>query len=152
MSKKNKNKSPGEPILLLIDGQCNLCHGITRFVIARDPAATFRFASLQSGTGRRLLETGGLPTTEMNTVVMIDNGRYYTKSTAALRICKNLGGPWKLLYAGIVVPPAIRNRVYDFIAKRRYRWFGRQDSCLMPTEDIRRRFLPDAWGAEKDDG
>ncbi|WP_240703042.1 thiol-disulfide oxidoreductase DCC family protein [Cohnella luojiensis] len=138
-----------EPIILLIDGQCNLCHGITRFVIKRDPEAKFRFASLQSELGQRLLQAGGLSKDSLDTVVMIEHGsRYSIKSTAALRLCRKLGGFWPLLYGGIVFPRFIRDRVYDFIASRRYRWFGRQDSCLMPTENIRSRFLEDSWGSK----
>ena len=132
-----------QSVILLIDGQCNLCHGITRFVIKRDPTAKFRFASLQSECGQRLLRAGGLSTTNIDSFVMIDHGRYYTKSTAALRTYRMLGGAWPLLYGGIVVPKAIRDRVYEFIAKRRYRWFGQHDSCLLPTENIRKRFIED---------
>ncbi|BBI34464.1 thiol-disulfide oxidoreductase DCC family protein [Cohnella abietis] len=130
-----------EPVILLIDGQCNLCHGITRFVIRRDPKALFRFASLQSVQGQRLLHKGGLSLTDLDTFVMIENGHYYIKSTAALRTCRELGGLWRLLYVGIVIPRGLRDRVYDFIANRRYRWFGRQMSCIVPTDSIRRRFL-----------
>lgn len=105
------------PVILLIDGECNMCHGISRFVIRRDPTAKFRFASLQSNTGQRMLQEGGLSASDLDTVVMFDNGRYDTKSTAALRLFRKLGGAWALLYIGIIVPKAIRDRVYDMIAK-----------------------------------
>lgn len=142
----NRRTDADEPIILLIDGQCNLCHGITRFVIKRDPGARFRFASLQSELGQQLLLAGGLSKDSLDTVVMIEHGsRYSVKSTAALRLSRKLGGFWPLLYGGIIFPRFIRDRVYDFIASRRYRWFGRQDSCLMPTENIRSRFLEDSW-------
>lgn len=141
----------GEPIILLIDGKCNLCHGITRFVIKRDPAAMFRFASLQSEQGQRLLRKGGLSESDLDTFVMIENGRYYKKSTAALRVCRKLGGAWSFLYVGIVVPLAIRDRVYDFIAKRRYRWFGHHESCLVPTENIRKRFMEHSREVRQDE-
>jgi len=148
---KDRRNYKGEPITLLIDGQCNLCHGITRFVIKRDPEAIFQFASLQSRQGQRLLELGGLSKKDMDTFVMIESGRYYTKSTAALRTCRKFGGLWPLLYAGIMLPLFIRDRLYDFIAQRRYRWFGQQDSCLVPTADIRKRFLADSWKGEQDE-
>ncbi|WP_256761446.1 thiol-disulfide oxidoreductase DCC family protein [Cohnella sp. WQ 127256] len=141
----------GEPIILLIDGQCNLCHGITRFVIKRDPRAQFRFASLQSEVGQQLLLKGGLLRNDLDTFVMIDNDRYYTKSTAALRTCRKLGRLWTLLFVARVVPLFIRDRVYDFIASRRYRWFGHQESCLIPTESIRSRFLDYGWESDKDE-
>ncbi|QMV40195.1 thiol-disulfide oxidoreductase DCC family protein [Cohnella cholangitidis] len=131
------------PVILLIDGECNMCHGISRFVIRRDPKAKFRFASLQSNTGQRMLQEGGLSASDLDTVVMVDNGRYDTKSTAALRLFRKLGGAWALLYIGIIVPKAIRDRVYDMIARRRYRWFGRNESCLIPTADVRKRFIED---------
>lgn len=137
------NQSEREPIILLIDGECNMCHGISRFVIKRDPKAKFRFASLQSNRGQKLLKEGGLSAEAFDSFVMIECGRYYTKSTAALRTIRKLGSGWMLLYAGIIVPPFIRNRVYDFIAKRRIRWFGKHDACLIPTADVRRRFLED---------
>ncbi|WP_239617073.1 thiol-disulfide oxidoreductase DCC family protein [Cohnella mopanensis] len=138
-----KKKQSKDPVILLIDGQCNMCHGISKFVIRRDPSAKFRFASLQSETGQRLLQDGGLSRTRLDTFIMIDNGRYDIKSTAALRTFRKLGGAWALLYTGIIVPRAIRDRVYEFIAKRRYRWFGYNESCLIPTEDVRKRFIDD---------
>ncbi|QJD83404.1 thiol-disulfide oxidoreductase DCC family protein [Cohnella herbarum] len=141
-----------EPIILLIDGQCNLCHWITRFVIKRDPTAKFRFASLQSDRGRMLLKSGKLSTTDLDTFVMIDNGRYYTKSSAALRVCRKIGGAWGLLYGGMVVPRAIRDKVYEFIARHRYRWFGYNESCLIPTENVRKRFVDDPEEAPGNEG
>ncbi|MFC4305936.1 thiol-disulfide oxidoreductase DCC family protein [Cohnella boryungensis] len=138
------------PIVLLIDGQCNLCSGIARFVIRRDSRARFRFASLQSDPGQRLLAEGGLNREDLDTFVMVDNGRYYTKSTAALRTCGKLGLPWSLAWAGLLAPRLLRDRVYDFIAKRRYRWFGRPDRCLVPTPDVSARFLEGASNDAKE--
>lgn len=146
-----RGKAAIEPIIVLIDGQCNLCHGITRFVIQRDPAGQFKFASIQSEIGQRLLEAGGLSGRDLDTFVMLEDGRYYTKSTAALRMFRRLGGLWRLTYGLRVVPLFIRNRVYDLIASRRYRWFGYNDSCLVPTKEIKKRFLDEAWGVRQDD-
>ncbi len=137
--KRTSNQS--EPIVLLIDGHCNMCHGLAKFVVGRDKRAVFRFASLQSELGRRLLKEGGMPEDALETFVMVDNGKYYTKSTAALRIGRKLGWPWSVAYPAIVVPRFVRDRVYRFVARRRYRWFGRSESCLLPTPEMRSRFL-----------
>jgi len=137
--KRTSNQS--EPIVLLIDGHCNMCHGLAKFVVGRDKRAVFRFASLQSELGRRLLKEGGMPEDALETFVMVDNGKYYTNSTAALRIGRKLGWPWSVAYPAIVVPRFVRDRVYRFVARRRYRWFGRSESCLLPTPDMRSRFL-----------
>ncbi|RED86369.1 thiol-disulfide oxidoreductase DCC family protein [Cohnella phaseoli] len=137
--KRTSNQS--KPIVLLIDGHCNMCHGLAKFVVGRDKRAVFRFASLQSELGRRLLKEGGMPEDALETFVMVDNGKYYTKSTAALRIGRKLGWPWSVAYPAIVVPRFVRDRVYRFVARRRYRWFGRSESCLLPTPDMRSRFL-----------
>lgn len=141
MALKHKRSVHKEPILLLIDGHCNLCHAITRFVIERDRIGRFRFASLQSEAGQYLLVKGGLPPDSLDTFVMVQDGRMYTKSGAALRVCKFLGTLWPLLYGCIVVPPFIRDAVYDWIAGSRYRWFGRADACLLPTAELRGRFV-----------
>ncbi|XID95160.1 thiol-disulfide oxidoreductase DCC family protein [Paenibacillaceae bacterium WGS1546] len=135
-----------EPIVLLIDGECNMCHGIARFVIRRDPRGRFRFASQQSEYGRRRLAEGGLHADRMDTFVMIDRGTFYTKSTAALRVCMKLGLPWALASVGLIVPRFLRDRVYGFVAERRYRWFGKQEACLLPTPEVRSRFLDLAPG------
>lgn len=129
-----------EPILLLIDGECNLCHRLARFVYKRDRAGRFRFAPLQSKVGQRLLTQGGLPPT-IDTIVMLQEGRYYIKSEAALQICRKLDGLWPLLYGCIVLPVNLRDRVYDAIASRRYRIFGRRDACLLPEAGLIDRFL-----------
>jgi predicted DCC family thiol-disulfide oxidoreductase YuxK len=144
-----RRKASREPIIVLIDGQCNLCHGISRFVIKRDPGARFRFASIQSEQGQRYLRQGNLSGNDLDTFVMIDAGNYYTKSTAALRLVRELKGLWPLLYGLRIVPLFIRDRVYDWVARGRYRWFGYNDRCLVPTEEIRKRFLTDAWEEEK---
>ncbi|MFB9273645.1 thiol-disulfide oxidoreductase DCC family protein [Cohnella cellulosilytica] len=137
---KRKEKQD-EPIVLLIDGHCNMCHGLAKFVIRRDKRAIFRFASLQSERGKKLLQEGGMPEDALETFVMVDNGKYYTKSAAALRIGRKLGLPWAIAYPAIVLPRFVRDRAYDFVARRRYRWFGRSESCLLPTPEMRSRFL-----------
>lgn len=131
------NPSP----LVLIDGVCLMCQGATKFIIQRDPAKKFFFASLQSEMGKQMLVKGGLPEDAMNTIVFIENGMYYTRSTAVLRIARHLKFPWSLLYFFIIVPRFIRDPIYQFIARHRYRWFGKSDHCMIPTPKDRERFL-----------
>jgi len=123
--------------IVLFDGVCNLCNGAVRFVLARDPRGRFRFASLQSDVARRLLKGDG----PAETIVLIDAGKIYTKSTAALRIARGLRFPWPLLYALAVIPRPLRDFVYDWVARNRYRWFGKRDTCMLPTPQMRGRFL-----------
>ncbi|ANY74615.1 thiol-disulfide oxidoreductase DCC family protein [Paenibacillus ihbetae] len=138
---KKTGKDNEEYAIVLIDGVCHLCQGLTRFIIQRDPACHFRFASLQSELGQSLLEQGGLTPDGGDTMVLIEKGRYYTRSQGALRIARRLRFPWPLAYAMIIVPRPIRDRAYRIVAKNRYRWFGRSEACMIPTPDIRRRFL-----------
>ncbi|WP_338551395.1 DCC1-like thiol-disulfide oxidoreductase family protein [Paenibacillus sp. KS-LC4] len=127
------NKQQPRQALLLVDGQCQLCSNITKFVIARDQAAYFRFASLQSPAGQYVLQAHSLSTSDPDTFVMIEGGRIYTKSEAALRVLRRLNGLWPLLYGLMLVPALLRNRIYDWIAAKRYGWFGRVEYCLLPN-------------------
>jgi len=151
MTRHQQAASAREPIILLIDGQCYLCHGITKFVVKRDPRQRFRFASLQSKLGQQLLVKGQMSTEDLDTFVMVDRGRYYTKSSAALLVMRQLGGLWPLLSIFRLVPKWLRDLVYDVIASRRYRWFGRSEQCLLPSAELRNRFLElvEADGDEK---
>jgi predicted DCC family thiol-disulfide oxidoreductase YuxK len=128
--------------VILFDGVCNLCNGFVRFVIARDPGAHFRFAALSSPAAARVLAEAGVTLPIPDTIVLVDDGVVYYRSDAPLRIARGLRFPWPLAYGFTVVPRFIRDRVYDFIAARRYRWFGRRDLCMVPTPELRRRFLP----------
>jgi predicted DCC family thiol-disulfide oxidoreductase YuxK len=123
--------------IVLFDGVCNLCNAAVRFILARDPTGRFRFASLQSGTARRLL--GGQPPSE--SMVLLEEGKSYIKSAAALRIARGLSFPWPVLYAFIAVPTPIRNLIYDWVARHRYRWFGKRETCMVPTAEFRERFI-----------
>jgi predicted DCC family thiol-disulfide oxidoreductase YuxK len=127
--------------ILLFDGVCNLCHHAVQFIIPRDRKGQIRFASLQSDAGRRILENFQLPTTFLESLVFIDNGQLYIKSTAALRIARKLRGAWPLLYLFILIPRVIRDPLYDWVARNRYRWFGQREACLLPTPELRKRFL-----------
>ena len=128
---------------ILFDGVCNLCNGFVQFVVARDPAAHFRFATLQSRAAAALLHDAGVTAPLPDSMVLVEDGRVYTRSTAALRVARRLRAPWPLAFAFLAVPRIVRDAVYDVIAARRYRWFGRRDTCLLPTPDLQRRFLAD---------
>lgn len=129
--------------IVLIDGVCHLCQGLVRFIIPRDPEARFMFASLQSEIAQKLVQSNGviLENGSLSTVVVIENGKYYTESAAVLRIARGLRLPWSAAYVFIWVPSPLRNVLYRLVARNRYRWFGRDEQCLLPTPDIRRRFL-----------
>ncbi|MEX2528178.1 MAG: thiol-disulfide oxidoreductase DCC family protein [Gemmatimonadota bacterium] len=134
------DRSPGAPILLF-DGVCNLCTASVRWVLPRDPDGNFRFASLQSEVGRKLLlDAGGNPE-ELDSVVLLEGGRLWERSTAALRVARKLKAPWPLLYAFILVPRPIRDWVYDLVARHRYRIFGRKEECMIPEPGVQERFL-----------
>ncbi|WP_068615418.1 thiol-disulfide oxidoreductase DCC family protein [Paenibacillus tuaregi] len=130
-----------EKPVVLIDGVCHLCQGVTKFLIKRDKKAHLRFCSMQSASGQRLLSQGGLSPASFNTFVLIEEGRYYTRSTAALRLARLLPFPWPLFYLLIMVPRILRDAMYNLIARNRYRWFGKDEACMIPTREIRDRFL-----------
>lgn len=127
--------------ILFFDGVCNLCNGFVQFVIKRDPKAVFRFAPLQSEQGKEVLESANLSTEELSTVVLFWKGKIYTHSDVPLEVAKLLGGAWQLFYIFRIIPKGIRNAIYDWIARNRYRWFGKKDSCMIPTPDLKSRFL-----------
>jgi predicted DCC family thiol-disulfide oxidoreductase YuxK len=127
--------------VILFDGLCNLCNGFVQFVIARDPESCFKFASLQSDIARTLLKDLPAATQSLDSVVLIQNGRIYQRSTAALRILRQLSGGWPLCYGTIILPAFFRDWVYDIVAKNRYRWLGHRESCLLPTPALKSRFL-----------
>jgi predicted DCC family thiol-disulfide oxidoreductase YuxK len=127
--------------LILYDGVCRLCTGTVLFVIKRDRRKRYRFASLQSPLGQQLLRSFGLPPDELKTFVLVDDGGHFTKSTAALKVAAGLGGLWPVLSLLRVIPRPIRDGVYDWVARNRYRWLGRRDQCLVPVPDVRDRFV-----------
>jgi predicted DCC family thiol-disulfide oxidoreductase YuxK len=134
---QNENKA-----IILFDGVCNLCNAAVQKVIKHDKHDYFRFASLQSDVGMRLLDQHQLsPSSIPDSVVLIENHKIYQYSSAALRIAGKLSGPYQLLYPLLVVPAFIRNSVYKFIAKNRYKWFGKQDACWLPTAELKNKFL-----------
>ncbi|WP_205500585.1 thiol-disulfide oxidoreductase DCC family protein [Rufibacter psychrotolerans] len=131
---------PSSP-LILFDGVCNLCNGFVQFVIRHDPKGHFHFASLQSEVGQKMLKAHGLPTEQFRSVLLLEDGKLYSRSTAALRIVRRLNGGWSLLYAFGLVPRILRDPLYDWVSRNRYRWFGQQESCMLPTPELKARFL-----------
>lgn len=126
--------------IILFDGECNFCDSSVQFIIKNDSKGIFHFASLQSDTGQELLKKHDVPS-DIDSMILIEGDKVYYKSAAALRICRHLKGAWKLLYALLIVPRPIRNIVYDFIAKNRYKWFGKKESCMLPSPSVRARFI-----------
>lgn len=127
--------------LLLFDGVCNLCNASVDFVIRRDSKRRFRFASLQSDVGQRILQEHGLSHTEFDSVLYLRNGVLHTKSGAALRISARLDGLWPMFAVFMVIPPFLRDAVYSWIARNRYAWFGKRETCRVPTAEERSLFL-----------
>lgn len=127
--------------ILLFDGVCNLCNGAVQFVIKYDSKNTLRFAALQSETGQQILEHFNLPKEDIFSVILVENEKVYVRSSAALRMYKNMGGIMSLMYFFIIVPRPIRDVVYNFIAKNRYKWFGEKESCMIPTPELKARFV-----------
>jgi predicted DCC family thiol-disulfide oxidoreductase YuxK len=126
--------------VVLFDGVCNFCNGAVNWIIAHDPQAKFKFAPLQSEFGERVRRKSGIAE-EVDSIILVENDQAYTRSSAALRILKTLGGIWSVGYAGIIVPRAIRDWFYKYFAAHRYRWFGKQDACMVPTPEVRQRFV-----------
>ena len=127
--------------LILFDGVCNLCNGFVNFVIDHDPEGYFHFGALQSEAAGSYLAAHDVPSDSLDSVVLIEDGQAYTRSTAALRVLWHLDGAWSLLYAFILIPKPLRDWVYDRIANVRYDWFGKRDQCRMPTPDLKARFI-----------
>jgi len=127
--------------VILFDGVCNLCNSSVQYVIRHDRDAVFKFASLQSDTGQQLLHKYQLPQNNFNSFVLVEDDKVYTRSGAALRVARKLSGIVKLLYGFIIVPAFLRDAVYNFIARNRYKWFGKKDTCMIPTPALKSRFL-----------
>jgi predicted DCC family thiol-disulfide oxidoreductase YuxK len=127
--------------IILFDGVCNFCNSAVNFTLKRNKKANIRFAPLQSEAGQKLLQQYNLPVSDMESFVFIENSKAYQRSTAALKVCPHLRGLWPLSYGLIIVPRFIRDGIYNWIAKNRYKWFGRQQSCMIPTPEVRARFL-----------
>jgi predicted DCC family thiol-disulfide oxidoreductase YuxK len=130
-----------EKQIILFDGVCNFCNFWVNFVIKRDNRDVFRFSALQSDISKEIIDRINYDISNPNTFVLIIGENYYTKSTAALKVCKELSGMIKFLYPLIILPKFFRDFVYDLIAKNRYKLFGKTDSCRIPTEEEKLKFL-----------
>ena len=127
--------------VILFDGVCNFCNFWVNFIIDRDKNDAFRFASLQSDYGQEVLQKLGMSQDDFATFILVEGEKHYIKSTAWLRVAKRLGGWLSLLYPLIVIPAFIRDAFYSLIAKNRYRIFGREEACRIPTPDMRKKFI-----------
>lgn len=134
------NQYSSEPVILF-DGVCNFCNYWVNFAIKRDRKKKLKFTTLQGETAKQLLPQYNINPTSLSSVILIDNGKAYTQSSAAIRICKYLNGGWKLFYGLMIIPKFIRDLFYNIIARNRYKWFGKKEECMIPTPELRERFL-----------
>ncbi len=136
------NSIPENKKIVLFDGVCNLCNNAIQRIIKNDKKDIFRFASLQSDLGKKLVAERGMDPEEIDSIILIDPGvAYYKKSTAALEISRELSGGYSLLKNFLFLPEVIRDGVYDIIATNRYKWFGKKDQCMIPTPELKAKFL-----------
>ena len=127
--------------IILFDGICNFCNSAVNFTIKRNKKANIFFAALQSDAGIRLLKEHDLPLEDMQSFIFIEKGKAYNRSTAALKVCRHLRGLWPLCYGFIIIPKFIRDGIYNWIAKNRYKWFGIKQECMIPSPAVKARFL-----------
>ncbi|MBG7611445.1 DUF393 domain-containing protein [Polaribacter sp. BAL334] len=133
---------PKDKKIILTDGVCNLCNSVVLKIIKYDTKNTFLFANLQSEAGKELTNYLGIDTKKIDAIILYEPGiAYEIKSNAALKIMQNFGGIWKFTYALRIFPVGFRDVIYDIIAKNRYQWFGKKESCMMPTPEIKAKFL-----------
>jgi len=130
-----------EKKIVLFDGVCNLCNKAVTYIIDHDSNDQFRFAALQSDIGKELLKKHEIDPDEIDSIILIQDDQAYIKASAALRIAKNLSGATALLYGFIILPKFITNSLYDFVARNRYDWFGKKDNCMVPSTDLKSKFL-----------
>jgi len=133
-------RSPGE-FVVLFDGVCNLCDGLVQFLIRHDPAGRLRFCAMQSDSGRTMLAARGFDPDALDTFVVLDGPRNLTRGDAALAIARVIEAPWSWIAAARILPRSLRDALYRIVAKNRYAWFGRRDTCLVPTPELESRFL-----------
>lgn len=127
--------------LILFDGVCNFCNYWVRFALKRDQKQMLSFGTLQGNTAQSVLPLHGINEKEIASVVFIENGKLWQNSSAVLRICRHLSGAWKLFYVLMIIPAPIRDFIYKMIAKNRYRWFGKRESCMVPDTSMKDRFV-----------
>lgn len=127
--------------IVLFDGICNFCSGSVLFIIKRDPVGYFSFVALQTDAGRVIMKENNLDPGKTDSIILIEKGKVYYRSNAALRIARKLRKGWPIFYIFIIIPPCIRNFFYDIVARNRYRWFGKRSACFVPDQDTRKRFI-----------
>lgn len=127
--------------IILFDGVCNLCNGSVIFMIKRDKKDVLRYAALQTEIGQEMVEKYKIDTSKIDSIILIDNDKYYYKSTAALRIARHLSGAYPLLAVFLILPAFMRDWIYDIIARNRYKWFGKKESCMIPTPELKSKFI-----------
>ncbi|WP_306350138.1 thiol-disulfide oxidoreductase DCC family protein [Flavobacterium sp. '19STA2R22 D10 B1'] len=136
------NLLPLDKKIILFDGVCNLCNSAIQYVIKHDKTDQFRFVSLQSDLGQEVINYLGIDSKSIDSIILYEpNKAYFIKADAAMRIAKYLGGIVSVISLFQFVPPFIKNSVYDFIAKNRYKWYGKQESCMIPTPELKSKFL-----------
>lgn len=128
-------------MIIVFDAQCLLCNAGVQFLLRHDRRAALRFAAIQSVTGRRLLMNAGLNPNDLSTLLVVDGTRSWRYTAAILRICHTLGGPWRLAWLAWLIPAPLRDALYRGLARKRYRLFGRANTCLAPPADAAERFL-----------
>lgn len=127
--------------LVLFDGVCNFCNFWIQFALKRDKKGMLKFGSLQGTSAQEILPKYNIDPTVLTSVIFIEDGIVYRESTAALKVCRHLDGAWKILYALIIIPAFVRDGIYKWVGRNRYKWFGKQDSCMLPTAEQRKRFV-----------
>lgn len=128
--------------VLLFDGVCNYCNYWVNFAIKRDKKKILRFTPLQGETAKKILSQYSITVTDLSSVIVVENNKAYTQSSAAIRMFRHLGGGWKLFYGMIIFPKFIRDFFYNIIARNRYKWYGKRETCMIPGPNISERFLP----------
>lgn len=142
MDTSKKMEWPENKVIILFDGVCNLCNGAVNWLIVRDKKDLFRFVSLQSDLGQKITHHIGVDTSRIDSILLYQPGlAYYYKSEAALKAAVLLGFPWSMWRVFGILPRSLRNVVYDWVARNRYRWFGKKEQCMIPTPDLRGKFL-----------
>lgn len=132
---------PAGPAIIVFDGLCNLCTASVQFILRHERMPHFKFTPMQSKAGGALLAANGLAPDDVDTFVLIEDGRPYLRSDAAIRVARHLSAPWSLATALAIIPRPIRDWAYRIIARNRYQWFGRREACMVPSPEVRARFL-----------
>lgn len=133
---------PRDKKIILFDGVCNLCDATVQFIIKRDTKDQFRFVALQSELGQQIIKHIGIDTTKTDSIILYEPGKaYYYKAQAALKIASALGGIYAAIGALSIIPAALSNKIYDYVARNRYKWYGKKDNCMIPTPAMKAKFL-----------